>query len=83
MYKVFLKESAKKTLKKLDNSQRKTIIKKLRNLEKNPELGKPLLGNLKGFRSLRIEKFRVIYIFFQEKLIISVLEIGHRKNIYN
>ncbi len=82
MYEVFLQDYAKKFLKKLDNSEKKKIIKKLKTLEEKPHSGKPLSGSLSGMRSLRINKFRAIYRIIKDKLIISVLEIGHRKNIY-
>jgi mRNA interferase RelE/StbE len=83
MYEVILKPLAEKFLKKLDNSIQKQIIKKLKELKENPQLGKPLLGNLAGLWSLRVNKYRAIYQIISGRLIIEVLEIGHRKNIYD
>lgn len=82
MFEVKLQDSAKRFLKKLDNIERKRLIKKLYELEKNPKLGKPLIGGLKGYWSLRVGKYRCVYIIENLKLIVIVLDIGHRKNVY-
>ena len=84
MYKVRLEKPAKRFLKKLkDNQDKRRTIKKLRDLEKNPELGKPLTGKLTGLWSLRFGKFRAIYQIRRSELLILVLRLGHRKNIYD
>ena len=82
MYRIIFKSPAKRFLKKLDNSTQQIIIKKLKKLKENPRLGKPLIANLSGLWSLRIDKYRVIYQIKDEELIIIVLNIGHRKDIY-
>lgn len=84
MYVVRLQKPAKKFLFKLrDNEDKKRIINKLRELEKNPELGKPLTGRLAGIWSLRVGKFRALYQIRREEVLILVLDIGHRKNVYD
>ncbi len=82
MYEVRLEDNARRFLKKLDKETNKKLIKKFRSLEENPELGKPLTGNLAGLWSLRVGKFRAIYKIQRNELIILVLDIGHRKNVY-
>ena len=83
MYSIILKSPAKRFLKKLDKSSKIKIIKKLKALKNNPELGKPLVGRLAGLWSLRIGRFRAIYQIRHSELIILVLKIGHRKGIYS
>jgi mRNA interferase RelE/StbE len=83
MYSVNLDKKAEAFIEKLDKSEQERILDKLIDLEDNPELGKPLTGNFAGFWSLRIGKFRALYKIFNDKLIILVLDIGHRKNIYD
>lgn len=51
-------------------------------LEKNPHLGKALKGELKGLYSYRVGSYRVIYRIYREKLLIIVIDIGHRREIY-
>jgi len=82
MYKVRLDDLAKKFLKKLDQQEQIRIIKKLRQLKTNSELGKPLTGNLSRLWSLRVGKYRALYEIRKNELLIFVLDIGHRKNIY-
>ena len=83
MFEVKLKNPAIRFLKKVDKKEQDRIIKKLRQLEENAELGKPLTGRLSGLWSLRFGKYRALYQIEKNKLLVMVLEIGHRKNIYN
>lgn len=82
MYEIIFRTPAQKFLKKLNPSFRKEILKKIKKLGQNPFLGKPLAGNLSGLWRLRYDKYRIIYEIKQNKLIVFVLNIGHRKNIY-
>ena len=84
MYEIRLEKPAKRFLKKLkSNEDKKRIIEKLRELENNSELGKPLIGRLTGLWSLRVGKYRAVYEIKKNELVIYVLNIGHRKNVYN
>jgi len=82
MYRIIFKSPAKRFLKKLDSSLQQRIIKRLKKLKENPRLGKPLTATLAGLWSLRIDKYRAIYKVIENKLIIIVIGIGHRKDIY-
>lgn len=82
LYSVSLSNEAEGFLKKLDKSEQIRIRNKLRDLKENPKLGKPMKFDLAGKWSLRIGKYRAIYEIFEGKLLIYVIEIGHRKNIY-
>ncbi len=82
MYNVILQEHAERFLKKLDKFNRDRVIKKLEDLGNNARLGKPLTANLAGLWSLRIGKFRAIYQIRENELVVLVLDIGHRKNVY-
>jgi len=82
MYRIIFKSPAEKFLRKLDNSIQQRVIGKLKKLKENPRLGKPLTATLAGLWSLRIDKYRAIYKVIENKLIIMVLDISHRKDIY-
>jgi mRNA-degrading endonuclease RelE of RelBE toxin-antitoxin system len=45
-------------------------------------LGKPLLGDLEGYFSLRVWPYRIIYKVYEKKLIVYVIEITHRQEAY-
>ena len=86
-YRVEVSSVARKQLKKSDRRTVAIIVswieKNLNNCE-NPRLyGKALKGNLKGLWRYRIGDYRIIAQIEDEKLVILLIEIGHRKNIYN
>ncbi len=74
---------AESFLAKSDRQTKERIVKKLDSLASNPRLGKPLTANLKGFWSLRIGDYRAIYTIKDKELIVAVITIGHRKNVYD
>ena len=83
MYKIILEKKPENFFRKLERKEQERIAKKFNELEKNPELGKPLTVNLAGLCSLRFGNYRAIYQIRQNELIILVLRLGHRKNIYD
>ncbi|MCE8164122.1 MAG: type II toxin-antitoxin system RelE/ParE family toxin [Candidatus Moeniiplasma glomeromycotorum] len=84
MYKVEWKDSALKSLTKID----RIIAQKIKigvetDLAQNPyKKGKPLSGQRKGQWRYRFSKYRVIYEIKEKELIILVVEVDHRKEIY-
>lgn len=83
MHNINFDERAKNFLKKLKRGEQDFILNRVEKLKDNPYLGKRLAGNLFGLWKLRIDKYRVLYKIIEDKLLIIVLDIGHRKNIYN
>ncbi len=77
---------AVKQLRKLDKSTQKIILNWIdKNLVNclNPRIkGKALVDNHRGEWRYRIGDYRIITEIKDDKIIILVLEIGHRKNIY-
>jgi mRNA interferase RelE/StbE len=59
---------------------RKAIEKKLTHDPVN--FGKPLKYSLKGYRRLRVGEYRVIYRIDEGRVIVIVVDIDHRKDIY-
>ncbi|WP_193047714.1 type II toxin-antitoxin system RelE family toxin [Mycolicibacterium baixiangningiae] len=52
-------------------------------LAENPyRVGKPLRGELEGRFSARRGEFRVIYQVFDDRVVVRVIHIGHRRDIY-
>ena len=83
MYEVSLEPPAERFLNKRDKAHQKRIISRLRNLEENPKLGKPLKGNLAGLWTIRFGDFRAVYQIKENKLLVLILDIGHRKIVYD
>lgn len=82
MYKIELTKEAEEDFSKLDNESQIRISKKIKELSSNPNLGKPLRAHLAGLRSVRAGKYRVIYQVRKSFLLIYIIKIGHRKNVY-
>ncbi len=85
-YKVEFTERAVKELKKLDKHTASLILGWIsKNLEgtENPRLhGKGLTANRSGEWRYRIGDYRLIAKIEDEKIIILVLSVGHRRDIY-
>lgn len=84
--KVSITKTAKKSLEKLDNNIQKRILDFLSDLEtlENPRIkGKPLKWELKEYWHYRVGDYRILSKIIDNELIIMVIDIGHRKNIYN
>ena len=86
-YKVVFTDGAKKQLKKLDRHITSLIIgwieKNLQYSENPRQYGKSLVANKSGQWRYRIGDYRLICEIHDEEITILVLEVGHRKNIYN
>ena len=83
MYEIIFRNPAKSFLRKLDKETQGKIIEKIEKLKINPRLGKPLTGSLKGLWRLRHDNYRIIYKIKDLELIIYVMTIGPRRNVYN
>ena len=83
MYKIIFEKKAFDFFKKLDKPIQERIGRKIQELSNDPQVGIPLVGNLTGLWKLRIGDYRAIYQIINGELIVLVLKIGHRKNIYD
>lgn len=81
-WKIEYNKEAVRNLEKISTSEINKIFKGIELLKENPDLGKQLVGPLKGLRSLRIGKYRVIYKKENQIITIIILAIGHRKDVY-
>ncbi|VVC04359.1 ParE toxin of type II toxin-antitoxin system, parDE [Candidatus Burarchaeum australiense] len=77
---IFFSPDAAAELEKLDKSVAVQIMKKVKQLRENPELGKPLSNVLKNKKSLHIGKYRVIYSVQGKDVIIA--RVAHREEAY-
>jgi mRNA interferase RelE/StbE len=81
-WKIEYNREAVRNLEKIAVLEKKKIFKGIELLKENPDLGKQLVGPLKGLRSLRIGNYRVIYKKELQIITIIILAIGHRKDVY-
>ena len=81
-YALKIKQSAFKELQKLDKKERTRIVSAIDQLIENPHIGKGLKGELTGLRRIRSGNYRVIYEIKEREVLILVLRIAHRKQVY-
>ena len=81
-YKILIKPSAKKELEKLHRKELQKIVVKIKNLssEPRPEGSEKLSADDK-YR-IRQGNYRIVYSIEDDKLIVLVVKIGHRRDIY-
>lgn len=83
-YEIVLTKSAQKKLAKLSKELQILIGTAINNLAKNPRPSgcKKLKGSKTDYR-IRIGDYRVIYEIRDGKLVVLVLNVGHRKDVYS
>ena len=81
-YEVKLKSSVKKQFKNIDKKQAERILIRVCLLSDNPfPTGVEQLTGQKAYR-IRIGDYRVIYEVKNKELIVQVIRVGHRKDVY-
>ena len=84
MYKVVYLDQVEDDLKKLDKPIVRKILSKIETyLVQDPKgLGKQLTGEFQGYWRYRWGDYRVIYKISEHEILITVLRISHRKEVY-
>ncbi len=86
MYQVYYSEKSLKQLKKMDKQIAKLIVayirKNLTDCENPRIIGKALQGNLSDKWRYRVGAYRILAKIEDDKILISIIEVAHRKEIY-
>ena len=91
-WKIFLTPTSQKMLAAIqDERVRRKIAERIDGLTKDPDVqGKPLISELKSYRSLRAvgQRYRIIYRTNNDRVIVTIVAVGLRKDgdkadIYN
>ena len=84
MYTVEIERRCLRELKQLGKS---ALIKAFNLIEtviaKDPYSGKELKGNYRGLYSYRFSEYHIIYEIKKTKLLVVILRIRHRKDVYD
>lgn len=81
VYDVQWTVTAERQFSKLDKSTKKRIIDKIDNIQNNPFLYVTRLVGFDAYK-LRVGNYRIILGIEKKNLVILILKVGHRKNIY-
>ncbi len=81
-YTITLSKKAQKQLDKLSDNVAEPIFEAIAGLEENPRpAGYKKLKGRDGYR-IRTGNYRIIYDIFDSELIVDIITLGHRKDIY-
>jgi mRNA interferase RelE/StbE len=80
-------ESAKRELQQLDRQGQKDILayieKRIATAEDPRRFGKPLRAELAGLWRYRVRDYRLLCQIKDDVLLVLVVSVGHRKNVYD
>ena len=81
-YEVEFKTSTLKQIRKLPPQTAKAIVVAIDNLRTNPRKGnvRPMVGSISW--RLRVGDYRVIYDIYDQTLVILILKVKHRRDVY-
>jgi mRNA interferase RelE/StbE len=81
-YSVSIKRSALKTLERIGREDRLSLVAAIDKLRTNPSAGSVLKGEFAGLRRIRVGVYRVVYEVREDVLVILVVRIGYRREVY-
>jgi mRNA interferase RelE/StbE len=82
IYQVFVVRCAQKQAQRLPKKDQKRVAAAIDSLESDPFRGKQLNGDYEGKWSLRVWPYRIVYTIERKIVTVTVLRIGHRKDVY-
>lgn len=85
-YRVEYSKKAIKSLKKMDKNTAEVLVnwigKNLDGTEDPRKNGKDLKGNLAEYWRYRVGDYRVVVTIKDDRLLITCVDVGHRKQVY-
>lgn len=83
IYKIFVSSSAERALKKVPKKDLVKIVSTIQSLARDPfPLSCRKLAGEEGAYRIRQGQYRIIYEVIRKMLIVRVLKVGHRKDVY-
>ena len=84
LYEIYFKESVRKDLRRIPNSDLKRIMDRIEKLERDPRPAgcEKLAGTGEGINRVRQGDYRIVYTIQDQALTIWIIKVGQRKNIY-
>lgn len=84
MFRISFSKKSEKQLGKLAKNKTDLIYRKLNFLKTQPRNG-PNIKSMKGMPNtyrLRVQDYRIVYEIIQSELVVLIVDVDHRKNIY-
>ena len=77
-----IKRSAAKALQALPRPERLRLLTAIDRLCESPSAGSALKGEFEGLRRLRVGRYRIVDEWQQQELVVLVVRVGRRKEVY-
>jgi mRNA interferase RelE/StbE len=77
-----IKQSAVEEIQALPKADRLRVVAAIDDLRESPHQGAQLKGSSTGLRRIRVGRYRVIFEVQQQVLVVLVLRVGHRSDVY-
>ena len=81
-YRLLYLPGAESDIRALSPDVARRVRSGLERLAEDPRRGKPLHGSLVPFWSYRVGDYRVVYEIREAQLVVLVVMVGHRREIY-
>ena len=83
MYRIFFKPSAERALRKLPLDAQRRVVRAVAALAGNPRpAGAVKLAGDENLWRIRIGTYRAVYEIHDDRLVVLVLRVAHRKDVY-
>ena len=82
-HRILYTEEAARRIGKLDKAVKERVGKTILRLAEHPELGKRLTGLLSYRWSYRVGDRRILYKVKKTEVLILILTVGHRSDVYD
>ena len=81
-YSLIIKRSAEKEIRSLPSKTRRRVVAKIRSLAEQPRPpGYEKLAGRDAYR-VRVGVYRVVYTIEDDRLIVTVVRVAHRRDVY-
>ena len=82
-YEIEVSSTAEKQLRKLTQKDQISVLKRIQGLssEPRPNHSRKLRGQTNVYR-IRVGNYRILYSIEDKRLIIIILKLGHRRDVY-
>jgi mRNA interferase RelE/StbE len=81
-YRLEYESGVLRSIERLPRKLQKRILDKIGSLATDPRpLGSIKLANQEAYR-IRVGDYRIIYTIFDDRLVVLVIDVGHRRDVY-
>ena len=82
MYKIIILKPAQREARSLPRKDQQRVTAAIVSLQTDPFRGKQLHGHYEGAWAIRVWPYRIIYTIEKKLVTVTVIKIGHRKDVY-